>query len=117
MKKMICIVCPVGCHLEIDEHHNVSGNRCARGKTYAIEEYVNPLRLLTTTVKTSHPKLPRLSVKTNAPIPKKLLFSVLDELNHIVIQHDVKVGDVILSNVKNTSVDVIATKNIHFELK
>ena len=117
IKKMVCIVCPVGCHLEIDENHNVSGNRCSRGKTYAVEEYVNPVRMLTTTVKTSHPKHPRLSVKTRGPIPKKMMFSILDELKDIVITHNVKVGDIVLSNVKNTSVDVIATKNIDFELK
>ena len=31
MNKLICIVCPRGCHLEVDENFNVTGNFCQRG--------------------------------------------------------------------------------------
>lgn len=33
MKELICIVCPKGCHLHVDENedYRVSGQGCARG--------------------------------------------------------------------------------------
>ena len=33
MKDLICIMCPKGCHLKVDEEHGytVTGNRCPRG--------------------------------------------------------------------------------------
>ena len=32
-KELVCIVCPRGCHLTIDENNNVTGNSCPRGVT------------------------------------------------------------------------------------
>ena len=36
MKELICIVCPKGCHLKVDENNDykVSGNACERGAEY-----------------------------------------------------------------------------------
>ncbi len=112
MKKMTCIVCPVGCHLIIDEHLKVSGNKCPKGENYALIEMKDPKRVLTTTVRTISLLNPRLPVKTNHPIPKKLLFQALNEINEIIISKDVKIGDVIISNILNTDTDIIATKSL-----
>ena len=38
MKEFICIECPKGCHLKVDDDLNVTGNTCPRGKVYAINE-------------------------------------------------------------------------------
>jgi CxxC motif-containing protein len=113
MRKMTCIVCPVGCHLVIDEYMNVSGNKCAKGMNYAQVEMTDPKRMLTTTVKTVSKIYPRLSVKTNHPISKKLIFNALEEINEIIISKDVKIGDVIIDNILDTNVDIVATKSIH----
>ena len=51
MKKLICIICPRGCPLEIDESTlEVRGNSCPRGKIYAESELTQPVRTVTTTV-------------------------------------------------------------------
>ena len=34
MKEFVCIECPKGCRLTIDENLNVTGNTCIRGKNY-----------------------------------------------------------------------------------
>ncbi len=112
MREMICIACPVGCHLTIDENLHVKGNLCQRGEKYAIEEITHPTRILTTTVKTTSLINPRLSVKTKDPIPKELLFEAMEILNSITIENNVKIGDVIVKNILNTGVDMIATKTI-----
>ena len=110
-KHLICIVCPIGCHLTIDENLIVTGNKCYRGKTYAIEEMTHPTRILTTTVKTISKHMPRVSVKTHKPLEKALIFDALIEINKIILKKDVKIGDIIISNICNSDVHIVATKN------
>ena len=70
-KQLICIICPRGCHLSVDENNNVTGNFCPRGKKYALEELFHSTRTITTTVAIKNGQFPRLSVKTSIPIPKE----------------------------------------------
>ena len=53
MKDLICIMCPKGCHLKVDEEHGytVTGNRCPRGAEYGHNELKNPTRVITSTVR------------------------------------------------------------------
>lgn len=47
-KEMICIVCPVGCHISVDtDTLEVTGNTCPRGEKYGKEELTNPKRVIT----------------------------------------------------------------------
>ncbi|MCU0105504.1 DUF1667 domain-containing protein [Acholeplasma vituli] len=112
MKELTCIICPVSCHLSIDDAKHVVGNRCPRGEKYAIVEVTAPTRMVTTTVKTKFENCPRLSVKTQSPIPKALIFPILALLDEIVITNHVKIGDVVVHNIANTGIDVVATKSI-----
>jgi CxxC motif-containing protein len=112
-KDLICIMCPIGCHVTIDKDLNVTGNKCKRGAIYAIEEMTHPKRILTTTVRTTSSTYPRVSVKTNKPLEKELIFDALEKLNKIILKKDVKIGDVIVKHICDTEVDIIATKQIH----
>ncbi|MDG0889552.1 DUF1667 domain-containing protein [Paracholeplasma manati] len=112
MKELTCIVCPVGCHLSVDESLKVVGNRCPRGEKYAIVERTSPKRMITTTVRTTFEDCPRLSVKTKEPVPKSLMFDILATLEGIVVEKNVKIGDVIVADACHTGVDIIATKSI-----
>ena len=40
MTELICIVCPRGCHLQVDEANGyaVTGNSCPRGAEYGRQE-------------------------------------------------------------------------------
>ena len=53
MKELICIVCPNGCHLKVDEEngYNVTGNKCERGAEYGKAELLHPMRMVTSTVR------------------------------------------------------------------
>ena len=53
MKELICIVCPKGCHLQVDEQNDyqVFGNSCPRGAEYGKNELLHPTRVLTSIVK------------------------------------------------------------------
>ncbi len=113
-KEMTCIVCPLGCHLTLEpegESFAVSGNKCQRGKKYAIEEMIAPKRVITSTVAVDGGSYPVISVKTQAAVPKELIFEVMEDLSAVMMKAPVQVGDVVIANVRDTGVDVIATRN------
>jgi len=112
MKTMICIVCPVGCHLSVDDSMVVHGNRCKRGEVYAIKELQYPTRMLTTTVRTTSREIPLLSVKTSDPIHKSKLFEVMKELKTFVANVPVACGDILIHNILDTEIDIVATRTI-----
>ena len=112
MKEFICIVCPRGCHLKVDDNMNVTGNTCPRGKVYALNEITNPTRMITSTVAIESTELKRLPVMTSNPIPKGKIFEVMAEINKVRIKAPVKINDVIIKNVLGLDSDIIATRNI-----
>ena len=110
--RFICIVCPRGCHLGVDRDFNVSGNSCPRGKEYAINEMKNPTRTITSTVAIDGCELCRLPVMTSSPIPKGMIFKVMEEIDKVRAKVPVHINDVIIPNVLGTGSDIIATRNI-----
>lgn len=112
-KELICISCPIGCHLVVDEEtKSVTGNTCPRGVKYGISEVFNPVRIITSVVKVKNGNIAMLPVKTNGAIPKKLNFACMKLINKSCVEAPINIGDVILENIFNTGVDVIATKSI-----
>lgn len=112
MKELICITCPRGCRLTVDDNLNVSGNFCPRGAKYAISELTNPVRVLTSTVRTSSDKNPRCPVKSNLPLPKGKMFDAMKLIDKVVITLPVKIGDVIIKNIFDSNINIVATKNL-----
>lgn len=112
MKELVCIVCPKGCRLRVDEENGylVSGNSCIRGAEYGKNEILNPTRVLTSTVKMEGGLYRRCPVKTNKAVPKGKLFNIMNALNAITLTAPVQVGQVVIENVCGTGADVIATK-------
>lgn len=113
IKELICISCPIGCHLSVDtESMTVTGNNCKRGEAYGINEITNPVRIITTTVKIEGGIHKVLPVKTKEPISKDLNFKCIEILNNITLKAPVNMGDVVLENILDTGVDIVATREM-----
>ena len=114
MTKLICIVCPKGCHLEVDEHNNfaVTGHACERGETYGRDELRNPLRVITSTVKINGATHRRCPVKTSSPIPKPLIFDAMRLLDSVELVSPVKLGHVVVEDVCGTGISFITTRSL-----
>lgn len=114
-----CIACPLGCRVEVEEKSQgekkylISGHKCIRGEKYAIEEITNPTRVLTYTVKIRNANLSRLPIKTDGVIAKGLLFSCIEEIDKIELQAPIRIGDVIIENVLNTGIDIVASRSMN----
>lgn len=114
MKELICIVCPKGCHLRVDENDNyrVEGHGCPRGEEYGRKELTAPTRVITSTVKVRGAMYARCPVKTAAPIPKALIAQAMELLNHVELQAPVRVGDVVVADICGTGVPFVASRNL-----
>jgi CxxC motif-containing protein len=112
----LCIGCPLGCRLEVDavdgEVVEVRGHSCKRGKEFAVQEYTDPRRFVTTTVRVEAGRWPRLPVKTAASVPKDRVADVARALHELTVTAPVAMGDVVLADVLGTGVDVVATRDL-----
>ena len=111
VKDFICIVCTRGCHIHVDVE-NITGYTCQRGLAYVKQELVDPKRTITSTIKVTDGNLKVVPVKTSKEISKDLIFKVMEEINKTVVKAPVKMNQVLIENVLNTGVDIIATKEI-----
>lgn len=117
MKELVCIVCPKGCRLQVDEEHGytITGNSCPRGAEYGKNELLHPTRVLTSTVRVQGGLHRRLPVKTTAPIPKELIFQAMDALNGVRLTAPVHLGQVVIHDLLGTGVDVVSTREMKNE--
>lgn len=115
--KLICISCPVGCRMNVEKDENgeikVTGNSCKRGVKYAIDEYTDPKRMVTTSVRVDGGIYPMVSVKTNKPIKKGEVNKLLTKLKKIKIKAPIEIGDVILGDIAGSDADVVATRRVN----
>ena len=114
MTNIICITCPKGCHLSVDEENGyaVTGNSCPRGAEYGKNELLHPVRVVTSTVRIDGAMLPRLPVKTDRPLPKEKMFDCMELIDSITVQSPVKVGQVLAANILGTDVNIVAAKTL-----
>lgn len=111
--ELICINCPRGCRLDAvrtPDGVSVSGHACPRGETYAVDELTNPVRMVTGLVKVAGTKKP-LPVKTRVAIPKGRIAEVTNLLANTTVLPPKRIGEVIVSDVCGTGVDVVVTAN------
>lgn len=102
--KLVCIKCPRGCELEVNEDV-VTGNFCPRGLTYAKEEQTCPMRTVTALIKVGDSVVP---VKTDREVPKTEISNVLLEISKIHLKKST-FGQVVIKNVCGTGANVVVT--------
>ena len=115
IKELVCIVCPRSCRMTITSEGDefvVTGNTCKRGKEFAINEMTDPRRTVCTTVRTSFPSVPVLPVRVSGAIPKNKIFDLMREVNRITVSKRIGREEVVVPNILDLGVDLIATSNI-----
>jgi len=120
---IVCINCPMGCKIKLtvdektDRVIHIEGNECKQGERYALDEFRNPTRVLTATVRTTSVKNPLLSVRTKKPIPKDKVKELMYSLAKIRVKPPIKVGQVVESNIMDMDIDLIATSDFYEQTK
>ena len=111
-RDFVCIVCPRGCELHIDDNGVVSGNFCPRGSKYAIDEITCPRRTLTSSVRVANREDLLVSVKTDKAIRKEKMFEAMEQINAISVNAPCKIDDVLIKDFTEEGVNLVITKNI-----
>lgn len=117
IREMVCVSCPLGCSMRVELAQdgkviNVEGNTCPRGQKYAVDECTAPVRMVTSTVKVNNGSHPVIPCKTSKPVPKSMMFEIMEKINSITVKSPVRMGDIIIENVCGTGADIIATNVI-----
>ena len=117
-----CTTCPSECLLTVEVErdvngsvaaiHSVTGNRCPRGDKFAHQELTCPMRVLTTTVAVSGGDEALLPVRTAEAIPLALHAQAMDLIRGVVVDAPIRMGDVVLKDLLNTGIDLIASMDI-----
>lgn len=115
-KTITCIICPIGCKIFVKTNGKrirfTAGYKCKKGIDYAKNEALDPRRILTTSILVKGGEWPLVSVKSIKPVPKDKLFPILKQIKKITINAPVVSGQIIIKNVLDTGVDIVATKTI-----
>jgi len=115
-RTLTCLVCPQGCELRAavqgDRIVSLEGHECARGEQYAAEELFRPLRVLTTTVRLQSEHVPRLPVKTSAPVPRERLRACMAAARKRVVRPPVWCGEVVARDLAGTGAELVATRTV-----
>jgi len=113
-KEIICVICPNGCVTIVgkdDSDIKISGKYCKRGKDYIVQEYLEPRRIITTTVRITSAVRKMLPVKTSSSILKKDIFTLMDKVKSITAKTPVFVGQVICKDIF-AGVDLVSEDEI-----
>ena len=118
-----CTTCPSECLLTVEverdadgalvEVRSVTGNSCPRGYKFAHQELTCPMRVLTTTVAVSSGDEALLPVRTAEAIPLTLHAQAMNLLRGAVVDAPIRMGDIVLPNLLNTGIDLIASLDIN----
>jgi CxxC motif-containing protein len=115
-KEITCIVCPIGCKILVKTDGTsfeiLKGNKCKKGIDYAGHEALDPRRMLTTSILVLNGKWPLVSVKSSESVPRKKIFSILHEIKKIKLEAPIESGEVVIRNIADTDIDIIATKTV-----
>jgi CxxC motif-containing protein len=114
-KEICCVVCPIGCSITVraegEDIKEIINYTCKRGETYARNEFISPVRVLTGTVKAESYCAPVISVRTSVPIPKGKLLECMELLRDITATPPFEIGKVVVEDILGTGADLILTNN------
>ena len=116
VKVIRCIVCPTGCEIKAikDPNNEITfeGYTCKRGLEYAEQEFYEPKRILTTTIRVENGFIPLIPVRTDKPILKDKLNETLMIIAQTVVDAPIKMGDILIKNVLSSGANIIASRDL-----
>lgn len=117
-----CTTCPTECLLTVEVERDVNGavaavrsvtgNSCPRGDKFAHQDLTCPMRVFTTTVAVSSGNEALLPVRTAEAIPLALHAQAMDLIRGVVVEAPIRMGDVVLENLLDTNINLIASMDI-----
>ncbi len=115
-KHFVCVVCPIGCEIDVvyegSRIISMEGNKCEKSVEFVTQELIEPMRVLTTTVRIQGARWPVIPVRTDKAIPKRLFPRVMKRMSSIKLQAPVNMLDVVLGDILHTGANIVATRTL-----
>jgi len=115
-KHIVCVVCPIGCGIDVvhdgSKIISMEGNKCEKSEEFVSQELIEPMRILTTTVRIQGSRWPVIPVRTDKSVPKRLFPRIMRQLRDIKLQAPVNMLDVVVRDVLHTGANVVATRTM-----
>lgn len=119
-KRITCILCPKGCQIlalkdgitEGSGEFIFWGHQCTKGQAYALEECTNPKRIVTTSVKIFNSIHPLLAVRTDQPVPKNKISSVIAATKKFSCTAPIALGTILIEKVAGTDANLISANEV-----
>ncbi|MBC7092698.1 DUF1667 domain-containing protein [Candidatus Bipolaricaulota bacterium] len=119
IKRVVCVSCPVGCEVAVDiadgQVRRIAGNRCPRGEAYARQEAVEPMRVVATSLKVVGGERPLVSVRTDRPVPRRLIPEIMGAVRRLAVEAPVEIGQVLAEDLAGTGARLVATRSVRRE--
>lgn len=119
VKELVCTLCPVHCNMSIeyskwgDQIKNVYGSRCSRGYEYIKNYKFDQQCMLPTSVRLRGNRSERLPVNSDGLLPKTIVTDAMSIIKTLEVELPVKSGEIIVENILNTGVNIVATKSMY----
>jgi len=111
-----CIVCPTGCIVQVKKDETgeliFEGYTCKRGLEYAQQEFFEPKRILTSTIRVENGLLPLVPIRTDQPILKDKLNDALQLIATTIVKAPITMGDILIKNVVGLDANIIASRDL-----
>ena len=111
-----CILCPNGCEITATHENGVlsacEGNQCKNGRKYVEQELLDPRRTIASSVLVTGGDRPLVSVRLTAPVPRDLIFPVMEQIKKLHLQAPVEPGQVLIENIFGTGSNLITTSRV-----
>jgi CxxC motif-containing protein len=92
-KQYICLTCPNCCELMTDGHQ-VSGAKCEKGRDFACQEWQEPRRMVTTTIRVETGQGTHIvPVKTATPVPLARLSIIMKAIKALRLREVPPLGE------------------------
>jgi CxxC motif-containing protein len=118
-RHFVCVICPIGCEIDVvhdgDRIISMEWNKCRKSDEFVKQELIEPMRVLTTTVRIQGARWPIIPVRTDKPVPKRLFPLIMSLLRRIKLQAPVGMLDLVVKDVAGTGANVIATRTLSHE--
>ena len=115
MKQFACVICPNSCEITVENVNgdlHITGEGCARGRAWALQERTDPRRTSATSVRVLGGAEPLCSVRLTGPIPRGDIMRAVKTIHMLELHAPVEAGSVLIADILGTGSDVIATRGV-----
>lgn len=118
VKSLTCIVCPKSCVLRVEKDkltgtitaiHNAN---CQRGTAWVTQELLHPVRSVCSSVLVENGIEPLTGVRTNQPISRDDVFTVMEAIKSCRVSAPVTIGETVIENPGGVPCKIIATRAV-----